>query len=207
MFPAASEDDRQTDYLTTNGAREKKKFLGGEEFAADAPFGLNPVFRLWYSEPNLLSGERTSMPGNWASWALVIVGGLMILAEVVLGAATGFDFALVGLSLAVGGSLGLLFNSAIVALFSAGAISFVYLAFFRSRIRSKLMAPGLPSNADALLGSRAIVTMPITPDAAGQVKIGPEIWRAVLSPTAKEAREPGASVIVESVDGVTLIVR
>jgi membrane protein implicated in regulation of membrane protease activity len=69
------------------------------------------------------------------------------------------------------------------------------------------MAPGLPSNADALLGSRAIVTMPITPDAAGQVKIGPEIWRAVLSPTAKEAREPGASVIVESVDGVTLIVR
>ncbi|MGH9784384.1 MAG: NfeD family protein [Terriglobia bacterium] len=147
------------------------------------------------------------MGGNWASWILVVVGGLMILVEVVLGAATGFDFALVGLSLAAGGGLGLLFNSAMVALFSAGALSFVYLAFLRSRIRSKLMAPGLPSNADALLGSRGIVTMPITPDAAGQVKLGAEIWRAVLSSAVKEAREPGASVIVESVDGATLIVR
>ena len=147
------------------------------------------------------------MGENWASWALVLAGGLMILVEVVLGAATGFDFALVGLSLAAGGGLGLLFHSAMVALFSAGAFSFVYLAFLRSRIRSKLMAPGLPSNADALLGSRAIVTMPITPGAAGQVKLGAEIWRAVLSSTVQEAREPGVSVVVEAVDGVTLIVR
>ena len=121
------------------------------------------------------------MGTNWASWSLIALGGLMILAEVVLGAATGFDFALVGLSLAAGGGLGLLFNSAMAALFSAGALSFVYMAFLRSRIRSKLMAPGLPSNVDALLGSRGIVTIEITPDAAGQVKIGPELWRAVLS--------------------------
>jgi membrane protein implicated in regulation of membrane protease activity len=131
----------------------------------------------------------------------------MILAEVLLGAATGFDFALVGLSLAVGGSLGLFFESTLVGLFSAGALAFVYLALFRSRIRSKLVTPGLPSNVDAIPGSRAIVTAVITPDSAGQVRVGSEVWRAVLSPAVLEPREPGASVIVESVDGATLIVR
>ena len=147
------------------------------------------------------------MGTNWPSWSLVALGGLMILAEVLLGAATGFDFALVGLSLAVGGGLGLFFESTVVGLFSAGALAFVYLALFRSRIRSKLTTPGVPSNVDAILGSRAIVTMPITPDAAGQVRVGNEVWRAVLSSAVQEPRQPGASVTVESVDGVTLIVR
>ena len=145
--------------------------------------------------------------GNWPSWSLVALGGLMILVEVLLGAATGFDFALVGLSLAVGGGFGLFFESSLVGLFSAGALAFVYLALFRSRIRSKLTTPGVPSNVDAILGSRAIVTMQITPDAAGQVRVGNEVWRAVLAPAVSDAREPGASVTVESVDGVTLIVR
>ena len=145
--------------------------------------------------------------GNWPSWSLVALGGLMILTEVLMGAATGFDFALVGLSLAVGGGLGLYFESALVALFSAGALAFLYLALFRSRLRSQLITPGIPSNVDAILGSRAIVTVQIAPDSAGQVRIGHEIWRAVLSPAVRETREPGAAVTVESVDGVTLIVR
>jgi len=145
--------------------------------------------------------------GNWPSWSLLALGGLMILAEVLMGAATGFDFALVGLSLAVGGGLGLFFESTLVALFSAGALSFLYLALFRSRIRSKLITPGLPSNADAIPGKRAVVTIQITPDAPGQVKLNDEVWRAVLSPAVLEPRQPGDSVIVESVDGVTLIVR
>ena len=145
--------------------------------------------------------------GNWPSWSLLALGGLMILTEFLLGAATGFDFALVGLSLAVGGAVGLFFESTLVALFSAGALSFLYLALFRSRLRSKLITPGIPSNVDAILGSRAIVTMQIAPDSAGQVRVGHEIWRAVLSPAVQEPRPPGAAVTVESVDGVTLIVR
>ena len=144
---------------------------------------------------------------NWPSWSLVALGGLMILAEVIMGAATGFDFALVGLSLAVGGALGLLSESTLVALFSAGALSFVYLAVFRNRLRSKLITPGIPSNADAIPGRRGIVTAKIAPDSPGQVKVDDEVWRAILSPAVQEPREPGASVVVESVDGITLIVR
>lgn len=147
------------------------------------------------------------MGDNWANWSLVCLGGLMIVVEVVLGAATGLDFALVGISLAAGGGIGLFFESTKVGLFSAGALAFIYLAFFRRWIRSQFTVPDRPSNVDAILGSKAIVTVRIAPNDSGQVKVGHEIWRAVLSTAAKEVREPGDSVLVESVDGATLIVR
>ena len=42
--------------------------------------------------------------GNWVNWLLVIVGVLCAVAELALGALTGFDLALVGASLAAGGA-------------------------------------------------------------------------------------------------------
>ena len=39
------------------------------------------------------------------------------------------------------------------------------------------------------------------------MKVGDEFWRAVLAPGVSEAREPGQSVTVEAVEGVTLLVR
>ena len=147
------------------------------------------------------------MPQNWANWTLIVLGGVMILVEIILGAATGLDFALVGVSLATGGAVGLFFGSTMVGLFSAGALAFVYLAFLRKSVRSSMGSPDLPSNVDALLGTKAIVTARIAPDSAGQVRAGPEVWRAVLSSSVQQAREPGESVVIESVDGVTLIVR
>jgi membrane protein implicated in regulation of membrane protease activity len=147
------------------------------------------------------------MGDNWANWLLVIAGGVLTIIEVVLGAATGFDLVLVGVSLAAGGAVGLLFDSTKVGLFSAGALALIYLSFLRNKIRSRLIAPGLASNVDALIGSEGIVTVRIAPGAAGQVKVGHEVWRAVLLPSLKESREPGTSVTVVSVEGVTVIVR
>jgi len=146
---------------------------------------------------------------NSLNWILLIVGVLAFAAEVVLGAATGFDLALLGASLAAGGAVGLLFGSAKVGLFSAGTFAFVYLVFFRKRVRAKLSSPHLPSNVDALLGKSALVTERIGPQAPGMVRLGDELWRARLARDAADepAREPGATVTVDSVEGVTLKVR
>jgi membrane protein implicated in regulation of membrane protease activity len=144
---------------------------------------------------------------NWANYLLIAGGGVLIILELGLGAATGFDLALVGISLAAGGGLGLFFDSTKVGLFSAGGMALVYLAFFRQWIRTNLRTPNRPSNVDAIIGRSGIVTVRIGPDAAGQIKLGEEIWRAMLSSPSKQAREPGESVTVESIDGVTLIVR
>lgn len=146
---------------------------------------------------------------NSLNWILLIVGVLAFAAEVMLGAATGFDLALLGASLAAGGAAGLLFGSSKVGLFSAGALAFLYLAFLRKRIRAKLSASHTPTNVDALIGRTALVTERIAPHAPGMVRVGDELWRARLAhdEEGEPAREPGATVKVDSVEGVTLKVR
>lgn len=144
---------------------------------------------------------------NWVNWMLVILGVVSIIAELVLGAITGFDLALIGISMAAGGALGLAFESTKVGLFSAGALAFVYLAFFRRWLRSKLTVKERPSNVDAVVGRAGVVTVRIAPHEPGQVKVGDEIWRAELVQSTDQARNPGETVRVESVEGVTLKVR
>jgi membrane protein implicated in regulation of membrane protease activity len=143
------------------------------------------------------------------NWMLLIVGGLAIVVEVALGAVTGFDLALLGGSLATGGAVGLLSGSARVGLFAAGGLAFVYLAFFRRMIRARLIVKHTPSNTDAVLGKTGVVTDRIAPHAPGRIKVGDEVWRARLLRDAEgePPREAGSTVVVESVDGVTLNVR
>jgi len=143
------------------------------------------------------------------NWLLLIVGVLAFVGEVLLGAATGFDLALLGASLAAGGAVGLLFGSNRVGLLAAGVLAFLYLAFFRRRIRARLVITHTPTNTDAVLGRTGIVTDRIAPHAPGRIKVGDEVWRARLSHDAEgeAAKEPGTTVIVESIEGVTLNVR
>jgi len=141
---------------------------------------------------------------DWVNYSLVIGGGLLVIAELLLGAATGFDLALIGLCLAAGGGLGLLFGSTKVGLFAAGILSFLYLAVLRRWIRSRLSSPDLPSNVDALVGRTAVVTGRIAVNEPGRVKVEDEIWRAVLTDGITGTREPGQTVKVIAVEGVTL---
>jgi len=144
---------------------------------------------------------------NWVNWLLVIGGVVCVIVELLLGAVTGFDLALLGGSMAVGGAVGLAFGSTKVGLFSAGALAFIYLAFFRRWLRTRLTVADHPSNVDAIVGRTGVVTVRISPHEAGHVKVGDEIWRAELADHSGAAREPGTQVTVESVEGVTLKVR
>jgi len=144
---------------------------------------------------------------NSVNWILIITGALAILAEVVLGVVTGFDLAIMGLALMAGGGLGLAFGSAKVGLFAAGAFAFVYLAFFRRTVKSRLTGPNRPTNIDVVMGKTGIVTERIAPHAPGIVRVGDELWRAALADETAAARDPGATVVVDSVEGVTLKVR
>ena len=145
--------------------------------------------------------------GNWVNWLLLIGGMTCVIVELALGALTGFDLALIGASLAAGGVVGLAFSSYQVGLVSAGVLAFAYLAFFRSWLKSRLTVGHHPTNVDAVVGKTGVVTKRIAPREAGQVKLGDEVWRAELARTDYAARDAGAIVTVESVEGVTLKVR
>src|SRR5260370_17233644 len=90
-----------------------------------------------------------------------------------MGAMTGFDLALVGAALAVGGGIGLLTGSANVGMLSAAGVALIYFALFRSWLKSKLTVRDQPSNVDAVLGRTGVVTKLIAPRHTGLVKVGP----------------------------------
>ena len=145
--------------------------------------------------------------GNWVNWLLVILGIVCVIIELALGAFTGFDLALVGGSLTVGGAIGLFSGSAKIGLLSGGVLALVYLALFRSWLRAKLTVKDQPTNVDVLVGKTGIVTKKIGAAEAGLVKVGPEVWRAELAQAGDGARDVGATVKIESVEGVTIKVR
>lgn len=144
---------------------------------------------------------------NWINWLLVIGGVLCVIVELALGAVTGFDLALIGGSLSLGGAAGLLSHSEKVGLFAAGILCFVYFALFRNWLRARLQVKHQPSNVDAVVGRWGTVTRKIGPQQPGTVKVGSEEWRAELAGAEDNAREPGEVVTVVAVEGVTLKVR
>src|SRR5215472_4617000 len=109
--------------------------------------------------------------GNWVNWLLVIVGILCVIAEVALGAITGFDLALVGGSLAVGGGIGLVVGSYQIGLLTAGGLALLYFGVFRGWLRSKLQSHTQASNIDAVVGKTGVVTKRIAPRECGLVKV------------------------------------
>jgi len=145
--------------------------------------------------------------GNWVNWLLVIVGIVCVIVELALGALTGFDLALVGGCLAVGGAIGLFAVSPEVGLIAGAALALLYFAVFRSWLKSKLTVRTQLSNVDAVVGKTGVVTKRIVARDAGLIKVGAEEWRAELLNPEDSARDVGATVVVNAVEGVTLKVR
>jgi membrane protein implicated in regulation of membrane protease activity len=90
---------------------------------------------------------------------------------------------------------------------AAGGLSLVYLAVFRSWLKSKLTIHDQPTNVDAIVGKTGVVKKRIAAQEPGMVKLGGEVWRAELTGPRDAALEAGTTVRVESVEGVTLKVR
>ena len=141
------------------------------------------------------------------SWVLVVVGALLVLTEVALGGFAGFDLVLIGSAFVLGGACGLLLHSAPLGMVAVSVFCLAYIAFGRRWLRARVRARLHRSNADALLGRPALVLKRVAAHEAGQVRVGAEVWRAVLAPGAAGPLEPGTEVTVDGLDGVSLEVR
>jgi membrane protein implicated in regulation of membrane protease activity len=141
------------------------------------------------------------------NWVLIIAGALCILAEVAMGGFAGFDLVLIGSAVAAGGVVGLIAGDPVVGLIVAAALSLAYIALGRRWVRAHLQHGTVASNADAVVGQRALVVQRLAEHQPGQVRVRDEVWRAAPARGAAGPFEPGAVVTVEEVDGVTLLVR
>lgn len=133
----------------------------------------------------------------------VVLGLLMVLAELGVGIETGLDLVLIGSILIMSGFAGLFFSSTVLALVLATALSVVYIAIGRKKIKQKITTVTKKTNIDKLMGATATVIRDINPDTAGIVRIDDEKWRAA----AQEVLYEGDVVTIEGIEGVTVIVR
>jgi len=141
------------------------------------------------------------------NWVIVVVGALLILAEVSLGGFAGFDLVLIGSAFVIGGGIGLAAHSTTTGFIVASALCLLYVAAGRRFVRRRMHTPDVRSNADALLGREGVVLQRIAPHAPGQVKVNDEVWRAAAAAGVLEPIEAGSRVTVSAIDGVTLQVR
>ncbi len=134
---------------------------------------------------------------------LIIVGLLLILAELFAGFSTGFDLVLIGTTLLVGGAIGLFFENEPLAIVAASVLCFLYIALGRTRIKKQLIVLTHKTNIDKLLGKTGIVVRSITPSTAGLVRLDDEDWRA----TSDDLLYEKDKIEVVSIEGVTLRVK
>jgi membrane protein implicated in regulation of membrane protease activity len=133
----------------------------------------------------------------------VVLGLLMILAELVIGIQTGFDLLLIGSIMVVSGFAGILTGSETLMIVLAIGLSILYIAVGRKRIRSKVITVAKKTNIDKLVGSTGTVVREINPDTAGIIRVDDESWRAA----AEEVLYVGDVVTIEGIEGVTVQVR
>ena len=143
---------------------------------------------------------------NW-NWVLIVAGAVMVLVEVALGGFAGFDLVLIGSSFVLGGILGLIVGNPVAGLVTASVLCLLYIVAGRRWVRARLKRPGLATNTDALIGQRALVTQALSVHQPGQVSLRGEVWRARPAPDEPGTLEIGVEVMVEGIEGVTLIVR
>lgn len=140
------------------------------------------------------------MPEFSINTLLIVLGVIAIITEIIIGAATGFDIFVVGVTLIIGGFIGTIFNSPQIAFLISAVLIFLYILTVRSVIKNSLSIKTHKTSVDNLIDKRALVIKDIVPHKPGQIKVEGEIWRAESDKEVKA----GTTVKIESVSGVTL---
>jgi len=141
------------------------------------------------------------------NWVLIVAGALLVLVEVALGGFAGFDLVLIGSAFVIGGVAGLVLQNPAIGFVVASGLCLLYIGAGRRLVRKRMQTRSLPSNTDALIGQKGIVTQRLARHTPGQVRVRDESWRAALAAEVEGPLETGAEVTVTAVDGVTLQVR
>ena len=113
------------------------------------------------------------------------------------------DLLLIGSIMVISGFVGILTGSEALMLLLAVGLSVLYIAVGRKKIRRKITTITTKTNVDKLIGSTGTVVRDIDPDRAGIIRVNDEEWRA----SAEEVLYERDTVVIEAVEGVTVIVR
>lgn len=139
-------------------------------------------------------------------WGWIVVGAVLLGAEMLV-VATDFYLVFLGVAaIAVGGVAWLdlgLSPSGEWALFAG--LSVVLLVGFRARFAARRAGSAAPRVDDTLVGERGVVLEAMAIGGPGRVELRGTTWSS--RNVGADALEAGAPVVVERVEGLTLLVR
>lgn len=137
----------------------------------------------------------------WALW--LIISGILFVIEIITISFFAFWPGLGALFAAIS----CIFTDNIVIQTAVFVITSTIMIIFMKPLAKKLFAvKDIPMNNKVLIGKNGIVTQTINNiDSRGQIKVNGELWSAISS--SDEEIEKGATIIIEDVKGVKLIVK
>ncbi len=134
---------------------------------------------------------------------IIISGFLLLIAELILGIQTGFDLAVIGASLIIGGIGGNLLSSDTATILISAGLCLSYITFGRKLVKSKISVLTHKTNIDKLVGASGVCFRSISPDTSGMVRVKEEDWRAISDDVIFEKEK----IEVIGVEGVSLKVK
>ena len=133
---------------------------------------------------------------------LWLIGGIALVAAEVLSG--DFFLLMVGVGALCGAAADWIFGDTIIAAVVFALVSIGLVTFARPWLKRRMHGELIHTNADALIGRKAVAVSAIDQN-SGQVKLDGEVWSARAFDDRK-AISPGAEVTIVEISGATAVV-
>lgn len=133
---------------------------------------------------------------------LWLIGGIAFIAAEVLSG--DFFLLMVGVGALFGAAADWIFDNTIIAAVVFAVVSIGLVTFARPWLKRRLHGDLVQTNADALIGRKA-VALSMVDQNGGQVRLDGDVWSARAFDDKREI-SPGASVTIVEISGATAVV-
>ncbi|MGH3880767.1 MAG: NfeD family protein [Actinophytocola sp.] len=133
---------------------------------------------------------------------LWLIGGIALIAAEVLSG--DFFLLMIGVGALFGAGADWFFDDTIIAAAIFAAVSIGLVTFARPWLKRRLHGDMVHTNADALIGRKAVAVSTVNQH-GGQVRLDGDLWSARAFNDQKEIA-PGASVTIVEISGATAVV-
>jgi len=133
---------------------------------------------------------------------LWLIGGIALIAAEVLSG--DFFLLMVGVGALFGAAADAITGNTIIAAAVFAVVSIGLVTFARPWLKRRMHGELIHTNADALIGRKAVAVSAVTQQ-GGQVKLDGDLWSARAFDDQKEI-SPGASVTIVEISGATAVV-
>jgi membrane protein implicated in regulation of membrane protease activity len=133
---------------------------------------------------------------------LWLIGGIALIAAEVLSG--DFFLLMVGIGALCGAAADWIFDDTIIAAVVFALVSIGLVTFARPWLKRRLHGDLVHTNADALIGRKAVAVSAVNQE-GGQVRLDGDLWSARAFDDKNEI-SPGASVTIVEISGATAVV-